>query len=953
MALSGADTVVMARTGSGKTCAFLIPLLERLLASNEQHAATGKKRVRAVILSPTRELSIQTLRVFSKLAADTGIRAVGIHGGEGMERQFDLLASGPDVVVATPGRLAHHVTEIPDFDLGGCQVCVLDEADRLLEMGFGMQIRQIARSMPSESASCQKLLFSATMPKVLVEFTKSGFATDPTVVRLDQEATVSADLRVAFLTCRSTDKDAALLHVLHQIRADREQHQSHSPLSPHSSSKGGSSSSNAMMSATRTGLTLIFAATRHHVEYVATLLRASGAAPGGGEGDGVAMVYGSMDQEARKVNLAAFRSGRKPVLVVTDVAARGIDVPMIDHVVHYHFPPSPKLFVHRSGRAARAGRIGFCWALVEPDELPYMVDLHLFLGRKLTAGAVDAEATPEGKDDDKSDKRRQQKEISYTLDEMTPNMVHYGSVPESVVNVEVENVQRVMNSELGGSLEAETLRALTKVCRNAMKQYRRTRVEPSREGVRRAKAILEGERLETGQRIGGGAIPPHPLLIGIERERQRDCAAGSLGDLDNALRREDFLREMSKFRPKETVFEAFATGHKGSKDGGIVSQVDKGRTTNTKNRKNDSSASLAAMKNMRRQMRIARDKGSALVVAGSSTAIGDDDDAGAAGGREEGESSTAGDPHPDGDSSKTNQNDAVDKLQEPTVVNTKRRMSKAERRRLKKNPGVSATAARFSTTTNGTDMNGAKSNKGKRGSDFRDPAFFIDNDFTSNSEEAQRSRQIEAAMQPSSAMSAKGSQGAALRIEEAMLDIVGDENDDLVKKHRLMRWDKAKRKYVQTTVGAELSGDSKSKRTRLESGQVVKGDKLKLGELYEKWQKKTNRSVGRNGVFDEDDGDAAGVIAARTSKKRHPKGKGGATGGGERGGVEAGNEVKTAAAIKKEREKKQNLKVKNMKRSDRRAMESKQREEKAHIRKKVERTSSMKHPPPTRRRPRR
>jgi ATP-dependent RNA helicase DDX54/DBP10 len=243
----------------------------------------GRSHVRGLVLSPTRELSVQSLKVFRTLASDSpGLRAVGIHGGEGVEKQFHLLANSPDVIFATPGRLAHHLAEIPDFKLSGCVVCVLDEADRLLEMGFSAQIREIARTLPE---ACQKLLFSATIPKILVEFTKSGFTVDPTVVRLDQEATVSADLRIAFITCRSADKDATLLQVLHRIRTDTDAH-----------------------SDSRTGLTLIFSATRHHVEYLTALLQASGIK--------ATMIYGSLDQEARKANLSAFRSRAVSVLVV-------------------------------------------------------------------------------------------------------------------------------------------------------------------------------------------------------------------------------------------------------------------------------------------------------------------------------------------------------------------------------------------------------------------------------------------------------------------------------------------------------------------------------------------------------------------------------------------------------------------------------------------------------------
>jgi len=152
------------------------------LKSNATMSASSssakQSSVRAVILSPTRELSLQTLRVLQKLSHFTELRSIGIHGGEGMEKQFDLLASRPDIIVATPGRLAHHLTEVPDFNLQSCMMCILDEGDRCMEMGFSLQIRQISRTMPEH---CQKVILSATMPKVLLEFTKSGFCTDPQV----------------------------------------------------------------------------------------------------------------------------------------------------------------------------------------------------------------------------------------------------------------------------------------------------------------------------------------------------------------------------------------------------------------------------------------------------------------------------------------------------------------------------------------------------------------------------------------------------------------------------------------------------------------------------------------------------------------------------------------------------------------------------------------------------
>ena len=576
--------------------------------------------------------------------------------------------------------------------------------------------------------------------------------------------------------------------------------------------------------------------------------------------------------------------------MTTDVAARGIDIPLIDHVIHYHFAPNAKLFVHRSGRAARAGRIGFCWSLVEPDELPYMVDLHLFLGRKPMTAADVSESRGDGKD------------YTYTLSEMDPEMVHYGPIPESVMTHEVENVRRIMDSELTGSDDAESMKALHRVCANAMKQYRRTRPEASKEGSRRAKAIMEGTKIETGQRIGGGALPPHPLLRGMELTKYEDAKSkgkiGALNDLENQRKREEFLAAVSNFRPKETIFEAFATG--GGKDVGIVSQVDRGRTTG--NKKHDSSFALSAMKSMRRQMRLTRDKGTAMVVAGSSNAaelngeVEPDTHDGTT------NYSEASDPVPSKD--KVSKRSSKTVVSPDAVVETKRRLSKAERKRLKKNPNAPI----------GVPSTAKKEEKAKAKRDFRDPTFFIDNDIHSNPEEAQRQRTVEAAMQPSSQVSAKGAMGQALRLEEAMLDIVGDENEELVQKQRMMRWDKSKRKYVQTTVGAELSGESYSKRMKLESGQKVKSDKLKLGEVYEKWQKKTNRSVGRDGVFDDPAGnmdDDAGPSRSRGNKSGKNK--------------NSDKEV-SAAAIKKGREKQSDLKLKNMKKNERKRVESQSRQ---------------------------
>lgn len=450
-----------------------------------------------------------------------------------------------------------------------------------------------------------------------------------------------------------------------------------------------------------------------------------------------------------------------------------------------------------------------------------------------------------------------------------------------------------------------------------MKQFRRSRPEASREGVRRAKALLEGEKESgTGRRVLNslGGIPPHPLLRRIEvekimastghfssdlsleeRQKQSEASRKKISDLQ---KRQEFLRAMANFRPKETVFEAFATG--GQKDLIYSSQVDKCA--------NGSAAALIAMKSMRRQMKIARDKGGTLVVAGSKSAMAINGELDSSGVDDENQIGDGGDS---GDTTIVSASIAPNVTLAAAQKEPKRRLSKAERKEMKKNPNFipnSSSAAKKST---------------KRGSDFRDDLHFIESAVTHDTAAAARSRQVEAAMQPSASSNSKGSVALAHRIEENMLDIVGDENVDLVKRQRMMRWDKSKRKYVQTTVGDELSGESKSKKIRLESGQLVKSDKAKLGELYEKWQKKTNRSIGRVGVFDDvTAGDEVDVASG-------PVNKGKMAGGKKAKADNTGDEKKTATAIQKEREKKENMKLKNMKKGDRRQLERKKRSEKA------------------------
>ena len=411
--LAGEDVVAMARTGSGKTAAFLLPLFERLKA----HSTTVG--VRAVVLSPTRELALQTHKFARELSHFVAppLRFGLLVGGDAMEEQFDELSRNPDALIATPGRM-QHVLHDTQLALSRVEYLVFDEADRLFEMGFAVQIAGIMATMPDER---QCLLFSATMPSILADFTRARLH-EPRLIRLDLETKLSDALSVAFFKVRPHEKAAALVILLQSVLPRDQQ-------------------------------TIVFASTRHHVEMLHELLQKAGLDP--------CCIYGSLDAAARKIALGKFRAGKSKLLLVTDVAARGIDVPLLDNVVNFDFPSKPKLFVHRAGRAARAGRTGRALSLVEHEELPYLVDLMLYLGRNLTPVPIGGEgATDVGGADD----------------------VELGVLPSTRLEAEVEYINGLMR-------ETPELGALQRVATRALQMYKRTRGGASKASVGRARLL--------------------------------------------------------------------------------------------------------------------------------------------------------------------------------------------------------------------------------------------------------------------------------------------------------------------------------------------------------------------------------------------------------------------------------------------------------------------------------
>eukprot|EP00088_Acartia_fossae_P008716 TRINITY_DN1417_c0_g1_i8.p1 TRINITY_DN1417_c0_g1~~TRINITY_DN1417_c0_g1_i8.p1 ORF type:complete len:778 (-),score=244.97 TRINITY_DN1417_c0_g1_i8:52-2385(-) len=445
--LDGKDVVAMARTGSGKTACFLLPLFQKLKCRS---AKTG---ARALVLSPTRELALQTLKFAKELGKYTGLRYECVLGGDAMEKQFAAIHENPDVIFATPGRFVHLCVEM-GLKLNSVEYVVFDEADRLFEMGFGEQLREILGRLPE---SRQTVLFSATLPKLLVDFAKAGLC-DPTLIRLDVETKIPDTLKLAFFHSRGEMKDACLLYLLKDlIEADQQ--------------------------------TVIFTATRHHVEYLQILLELANIP--------ATFIYSNLDPAARKINVAKFASKKVNVMVVTDIAARGIDIPMLDNVINYHFPAKSKLFIHRVGRVARAGREGTAYSFVGLDEVPYYIDLQLFLG-----GSPDI--------------------VPLNPDKGLDWHRLLGRVPQTVN----ENYSDQMNEWLGGNADLQKAR---KTAENGYKQYLKSRPGASVESVKRSKELKDA------------MIGDHPLLRTETTEMDKKQA--------------NILEQMKNFRPKSTIFE--------------------------------------------------------------------------------------------------------------------------------------------------------------------------------------------------------------------------------------------------------------------------------------------------------------------------------------------------------------------------------------------------------------
>ncbi|XRB10601.1 ATP-dependent RNA helicase DDX54/DBP10 [Pseudoscourfieldia marina] len=820
--LSGRDVVAMARTGSGKTAAFLVPMLEKLLAARSQadaasfsaatSAPTHAVSPRALILSPTRELALQTFGVAKGLAKYCEIELCALVGGESFEVQFAAIARRPDAVIATPGRLLHHVEEYKDgFALSRVDFACFDEADRLFEMGFAEQLKDILDKLPPTR---QVVLCSATMPQALADFASAGLHSNPHVIRLDAEKRLPPTLTTSFFVCTEDTRTAALLIALRatgvadgaysdggtsvnpsnggdvmdlvQARMDeaadaaaqadraatearraialekRRKAKQQAAEGKHRKQKGRSSSSSAAVADNTVAKTCaIFCSTKHHVEYLHLLLAA--------EGISSVPLHGSMEQTSRRWAVTQVAKRRVAVLLATDVAARGVDLPLLDVVVNYDFPPSPKLYVHRAGRTARAGEPGHCASLVNREDLSYALDLHLFLGKAL-------KISPMAPDDACRRMLASPEPTSLVAWQQAGNAT-LGRFPTWMLDDSVERVAGYGDGASGSSSDSLAISQLRGVVARALRLYQKTRPKASRESVRRAKVLA----IAAAGAEGGAA------RVATAEEDEFNAMPTCIGLHPLALR----------LLPPEDV----------GKDGGIV---DLSHEAATAEPVTTSQASLL------QALRTFKPKVCGMEMIGHRL-----------GGRtQEGAGQGAGQPSSGDGPTETMKADA------------------ASRR------GV---------------VGGGRAS-------FADNSFFIPGAGMRGSEPSEFEKQHGV--------------GSSAELASAVMDLQMDDGDSQAKQSRQWHWDAKKRRYIKIKDGETIQHRGE-KKVRVESGAKLPGKSLKSGEIFAKWKKRTGGGSGGGG---------GGRRVNHAEDDPHSRGR-------------VKDELKTPAAVRKEREKKQRMGV--------------------------------------------
>ena len=312
--LKGIDVIGQAHTGTGKTAAFALPILTKIKRDGP---------IQALILVPTRELAVQVTNEISKFVRYTGLRSVSIYGGQSIGLQHDLLRRGVQIVVATPGRLIDHLKR-GSIQLDDVKFVVLDEADRMLDMGFVEDIKFILFYVTEDRQTC---LFSATMPQEILRLAQD-YMKEPKEIRLNEEELSLDTIDQSYLIVHEREK---FKHLCNFIK-NRDKKQ-----------------------------TIVFASTKQRTHRLANELKQ--------EGFRAITIHGDLSQKQRDIAMYRFKNGKEDILVATDIAARGIDVPAVGHVINYDIPEDPLIYFHRIGRTARAGATGKAISLVSQDRI--------------------------------------------------------------------------------------------------------------------------------------------------------------------------------------------------------------------------------------------------------------------------------------------------------------------------------------------------------------------------------------------------------------------------------------------------------------------------------------------------------------------------------------------------------------------------------------------------------
>lgn len=338
--LKGGDLLAAAQTGTGKTAGFTLPMMQRLYESGH---GSGKRRIRCLVLTPTRELAAQILESVQDYGKYLPLKSTVVFGGVNIRPQMSTLRHGVDILVATPGRLLD-LCQQGACSLDSVEILVLDEADRMLDMGFINDIRKVIKMVPADR---QTLLFSATFSREIRNITRD-FLTDPQLVEVSPENTAAETVKQRAFRCDASDKPDIAVKLIKDGNWEQ---------------------------------VLVFTRTKHGANRLAKKLDSSGIVS--------SAIHGNKSQAARTKALAGFKAGKVRVLVATDIAARGLDIVQLPHVINYELPNVSEDYVHRIGRTGRAGQEGEAVSLVSNDERPFMSGIEKLIGQRIQLEVID------------------------------------------------------------------------------------------------------------------------------------------------------------------------------------------------------------------------------------------------------------------------------------------------------------------------------------------------------------------------------------------------------------------------------------------------------------------------------------------------------------------------------------------------------------------------------------